>query len=1119
MKSSVLKSAFLPCVPAYGLVALSLLTFSGCGSGDGDGLSNKAVSIDLVSPPCAEPGAVSGYIEGNGFGAKNVSITVGGIEAEVITATGHDASFVVPEGIPQGPIQVVVTNPGGRIASIDWVACLTDTEVARIEITPAAVVLTEQDETYQLTAQAYNAGDQAIDADFTWTSLDPADAEVGPMGLVTAMVPIGSAQITAQAHGVTSGPAVVMVARPAAGAVFVSDSQVVDGPTYDGAREDFGVGSLIQLMLEGIGAPKVGDIVLPQETLSVGGRVASVDETSPGVFLVSVEVIPLNDMYEEFAINERFRLPLDETMVTERVAELYDVEQKADGSFVFTRKPDAVLPKAAVGTRAVDVFECEYPAGVSFTLNVSPPSFTVDPDLDAIVEWDSSDTDHRIVLVGDLKAEFSTKLSLTVSVEASIVCKIDVFNIPGPRLGIPFLYAGAVFPVGVGVALSGKINLPLNLELGIKPSAQITAGVRCPAGEDDCDFFGSGDLSVSAPVITPSVDVVAGDYNLRFEPQMEAFVFADLRIGVDLFVAKVEWTTFTAKAGLVQTASLATLKTQFNNAAYASNYALDVEISASAGLDTKLFLDLLDVKASLLAIKFTEQYAQSPTLVEATVDVATYEQQDEVTFEVELNPSDVNYIPTVYNVDEVLIYELRELSSGTKVASEIASVTPAFDGQTDFVIPWTPITEGAIGDTFFAAVETGLLPPLPLDLGILELGKVVPPPPEMVCDDMVDNDEDDDIDCDDEDCTDDPACDEICDDMMDNDADDDIDCDDEECVDDPACAEMVCDDTVDNDEDGDTDCGDEDCVDDPACAEMVCDDMVDNDEDGDTDCDDSDCTADPACGAGGEIVFQSLRNGNNEIYVMRADGSGQERLTDDAGSDITPTWLPDGRIGFSSNRDGERDIWVMDAVRTDPEVPPVNLTDTNLSEESWPSWSRDGTRIVFDLVNSLGRQVYVMDADGSNRTNLSNDPTSATTASWSPDGTQIAFATARDGDFEIYVMDADGSNQVNLTTNAAADNSPTWSPDGTQIAFWSDRDGGNRDVYVMSAGGVNPQRLTDDPARDTSPTWSPDGTQIAFRSQRDGNSEIYVMNADGSSQVNLTNNPASDTNPRWAPLP
>jgi Tol biopolymer transport system component len=302
----------------------------------------------------------------------------------------------------------------------------------------------------------------------------------------------------------------------------------------------------------------------------------------------------------------------------------------------------------------------------------------------------------------------------------------------------------------------------------------------------------------------------------------------------------------------------------------------------------------------------------------------------------------------------------------------------------------------------------------------------------------------------------------------------------------------------------------------------------------------------------GQIVFQSLRDGNSEIYVMYENGSNQVNLTNNPASDTTPTWLPrrtilgepedteipgGTMIGFSSNRDGERDIYVMDAVVTDPEIPPENTTDTNLSEESWPAWSPDGTQTTFDLVNGLGRDIWVMDfvtdPDGSNpqglnRTNLSNDPDSGNTiSSWKPDGTKIAFAALRDTDFEIYVINSDGSELTNLTNNSASDNAPSWSPDGTRIAFWSDR-GSNRDIYVMNADGSGLARLTDDPGRDTSPTWSPDGKKIAFRSQRDGDSEIYVMdfvtdsdgfNPRGENLKNLTENSASDTNPRWSPLP
>jgi len=71
----------------------------------------------------------------------------------------------------------------------------------------------------------------------------------------------------------------------------------------------------------------------------------------------------------------------------------------------------------------------------------------------------------------------------------------------------------------------------------------------------------------------------------------------------------------------------------------------------------------------------------------------------------------------------------------------------------------------------------------------------------------------------------------------------------------------------------------------------------------------------------------------------------------------------------------------------------------------------------------------------------------------SPD--MIAFHSGRDGNFEIYVMNADGTNPTRLTNNPAFDALPAWSPDGTKIAFFSDRDG-NGDIYVMNADGTNP---------------------------------------------------------------
>src|SRR6185503_7112081 len=101
-----------------------------------------------------------------------------------------------------------------------------------------------------------------------------------------------------------------------------------------------------------------------------------------------------------------------------------------------------------------------------------------------------------------------------------------------------------------------------------------------------------------------------------------------------------------------------------------------------------------------------------------------------------------------------------------------------------------------------------------------------------------------------------------------------------------------------------------------------------------------------------------------------------------------------------------------------------------------------------------------------------------------PSNGRIAFDSNRTGNDEIFVMNADGSNQINLSNNPAHDNNPSWSPDGKKIAFVSNRDG-NDEIYVMNADGSNQTRLTNNGSADRTPSWSPDGTKIAFNSTRD----------------------------------
>ena len=283
-----------------------------------------------------------------------------------------------------------------------------------------------------------------------------------------------------------------------------------------------------------------------------------------------------------------------------------------------------------------------------------------------------------------------------------------------------------------------------------------------------------------------------------------------------------------------------------------------------------------------------------------------------------------------------------------------------------------------------------------------------------------------------------------------------------------------------------------------------------------------------------QIAFASNRDGNAEIYVIDADGGNLRRLTNNRHDDYSPSWSPDGkRIAFSSDRDGHvidgrptSEIYVMEADGGNSQ----NLTN-NPGNDRDPSWSPDGKRIAFasERDGNFNVEIYVMDNDGSNQQRLTNNPLYDMSPSWSPDGKRIVFSSQRAGHFEtkfgitdeIYVMDADGGNQQRLTENRKNDWFPSWSPDGERIAFASDRKGDleNFEIYVMDADGGNQQRLTENRVYDWSPVWSPDGERIAFYSLRDGNAEIYVMDADGDNPQNLTNHPDVDANPAWLNSP
>ena len=176
------------------------------------------------------------------------------------------------------------------------------------------------------------------------------------------------------------------------------------------------------------------------------------------------------------------------------------------------------------------------------------------------------------------------------------------------------------------------------------------------------------------------------------------------------------------------------------------------------------------------------------------------------------------------------------------------------------------------------------------------------------------------------------------------------------------------------------------------------------------------------------------RNGqmNNEIYMIRADGTGLKKLTNHPAEDVHPVWSPDGRkIAFASERDGNRQIYVMNADGTNL----VRLM-SNRWYDDYPAWSPDGSQIAFssdrDSKSSERLDIYVTSANGSNFKRVTSHPSDDRHPAWSPDGKLLAFASNRDGDRDIFTVRADGPEVKKVFSSNGNDEHPHWCGDASR---------------------------------------------------------------------------------------
>jgi Tol biopolymer transport system component len=254
-------------------------------------------------------------------------------------------------------------------------------------------------------------------------------------------------------------------------------------------------------------------------------------------------------------------------------------------------------------------------------------------------------------------------------------------------------------------------------------------------------------------------------------------------------------------------------------------------------------------------------------------------------------------------------------------------------------------------------------------------------------------------------------------------------------------------------------------------------------------------------GKNGKIAFERATfelAGNLE--TINPDGSGLTTLLRDRF--VTGSWSPDGSmIAFQGYPYRIYTIRADGTGFTQLTIPQPDPTGEPIFDRH-PSWSPDG-RIAFARQSAANATIYVMNANGSNQTQITSghdiDP------AWSPDGSRIAFMRYRDRAYDLYTVAPDGS-QLTRLDGLRADWSPDWSPDSSKLAYAA-VDG----VHIANADGSGDRFLV--PGE--TPVWSPDGNQIAFRRPYTG---LHIVSVDGSGLVQI---PGSEqfSFPAWQPIP
>jgi len=241
-----------------------------------------------------------------------------------------------------------------------------------------------------------------------------------------------------------------------------------------------------------------------------------------------------------------------------------------------------------------------------------------------------------------------------------------------------------------------------------------------------------------------------------------------------------------------------------------------------------------------------------------------------------------------------------------------------------------------------------------------------------------------------------------------------------------------------------------------------------------------------------------------------------QRVADDVVGAFTGTrGVAATEIAFISTRDGHREVYVMNADGSN--VRPATRDD---SIKAFPDWLPGSEAILYTRYLRRGLPALFLTSRGAVkpgqilRNVLAGKPKYRGVLS--PDGESLALVSSLEGAAEIFRVQRDGKGLQRLTHSGAIEVSPSWSPDAKQIAFVSDRFGSPQ-VFVMDSDGQDPRRLTYQSSYSTSPEWSPDGRWIAYEVRVEGQFDLYLIDPLGEITLPIMVHERNDQSPSWSP--